>query len=56
VRRDAVDRSGTRLVTALDAVSARLDTDTLRSLNARADASDSVRSTATRWLDDEQVP
>ena len=56
VRRDAVDRSGTRLVTALDAVSARLDTDALRSLNARADASHSIRSTATRWLDDEQVP
>jgi osmoprotectant transport system substrate-binding protein len=56
VRRDAVDRSGTRLVAALDAVSGRLDTDTLRGLNARVDATGSIRSTATRWLDDEQLP
>ena len=56
VRRDAVDRSGTRLVAALDAVSGRLDTDTLRGLNAGVDATGSIRSTATRWLDDEQLP
>ena len=56
VRRDVGRSVGERLVTALDAVSERLDTDTLRSLNARADATGSIRSTATRWLDDEQVP
>jgi glycine betaine/choline ABC-type transport system substrate-binding protein len=43
-------------VAALDAVSGRLDTDTLRGLNARVDATGSIRSTATRWLDDEQLP
>jgi len=55
VRRDAVDRSGPGLVDALDAVSARLDTATLRDLNARAQRTRSVRSTATGWLD-EQLP
>jgi len=30
--------------------------DTLRGLNARVDATGSIRSTATRWLDDEQLP
>jgi len=56
VRRDVVDRTGTRLVAALDAVSARLDTDTLRGLNARAEDAGSIRSTATRWLEGEQLP
>ena len=36
VRRAVVDRFGPRLVDTLDAVSARLDTETLRDLNARA--------------------
>jgi osmoprotectant transport system substrate-binding protein len=55
VRRAAVDRFGPRLVDTLDAVSARLDTETLRQLNARA-SRDSVRAIATQWLDDEQLP
>ena len=55
VRRAAVDRFGPRLVDTLDAVSARLDTETLRELNARATRG-SVRATATQWLDAEQLP
>ena len=55
VRRAAVDRFGSRLVDTLDAVSARLDTATLRELNALA-AEGSVRVTATEWLDAEQLP
>jgi osmoprotectant transport system substrate-binding protein len=55
VRRAAADRFGSRLVDTLDAVSARLDTETLRVLNARA-ATSSVRATATQWLDAEQLP
>src|SRR4051812_28625380 len=55
VRRAAADRFGSRLVDTLDAVSARLDTETLRVLNARA-AKSSVRATATQWLDAEQLP
>ena len=49
------DRFGSRLVDTLDAVSARLDTETLRALNARA-ARSSVRATASQWLDAEQLP
>jgi osmoprotectant transport system substrate-binding protein len=56
VRRAAMDRYGTRLVATLDAVSARLNTDTLRNLNARVQETGSVRSTATRWLEAEQLP
>jgi osmoprotectant transport system substrate-binding protein len=56
VRREAADRFGTRLVETLNSVSARLDTETLRELNARVQDSGSVRSTATRWLDSEQLP
>ncbi len=56
VRRAMVDRYGSRLVAPLDAVSARLDTETLRDLNARAQSSGSVRGTAHRWLDAEQLP
>jgi osmoprotectant transport system substrate-binding protein len=55
VRRAAVDRFGPRLVDTLDAVSAHLDTETLRALNARAGRA-SVRATATQWLDAEQLP
>src|SRR4051794_5422249 len=55
VRRAAADRVGSRLVDTLDAVSARLDTETLRVLNARA-ARSSVRATAMQWLDEEQLP
>ena len=51
VRRDVIDRYGGRLVAALDAVSARMDTAALRDLNARAQATGSVRATARRWLD-----
>ena len=56
VRRTAADRFGARLVATLDAVSARLDTETLRELNARVQDSGSVRSTAAGWLDAEQLP
>jgi osmoprotectant transport system substrate-binding protein len=56
VRRATVDRYGPRLVATLDAVSARMDTETLRDLNARVQATGSVRSTATQWLDDQQLP
>jgi osmoprotectant transport system substrate-binding protein len=55
VRRAAADRFGSRLVDTLDAVSERLDTETLRALNARA-ARSSVRATASQWLDAEQLP
>jgi osmoprotectant transport system substrate-binding protein len=55
VRRAVVDRFGTRLVAALDAVSERLDTETLRDLNARAQEAASPRSVATRWLDAEHL-
>ena len=56
MRRAAADRFGTRLVETLNSVSARLDTETFRELNARVQDSGSVRSTATRWLDSEQLP
>ncbi len=55
VRRAAADRFGARLVATLDSVSARLDTETLRELNAQVQDSGSVRSTATHWLDAEQL-
>ena len=56
VRRAAVERFGARLIGTLDAVSARLDTETLRELNARVEESGSVRAIATHWLNDERLP
>jgi glycine betaine/choline ABC-type transport system substrate-binding protein len=56
-----VDRAP-NLVRALDAVSARLDTATLRTLNAQVrgrgqgDGRGSFRAIAQRWLDAEQLP
>jgi osmoprotectant transport system substrate-binding protein len=61
VRRAVVDRSPS-LVRALDAVSARLDTATLRALNARVrgrgqgDGRGSFRAIAQSWLDAGQLP
>jgi osmoprotectant transport system substrate-binding protein len=54
VRRATVDRFGPRLVATLDAVSAQLDTETLRTLNAAA-ARISIRVAAARWLDAVQI-
>jgi osmoprotectant transport system substrate-binding protein len=55
VRRAAADRFGSRLVDTLNAVSARLDTHTLRALNAQA-ARTSARATANDWLGSERLP
>jgi osmoprotectant transport system substrate-binding protein len=51
VRRTSVDRYGPRLLAVLDAVSARLTTDTLRSLDARVELSGlNPRRVADSWL------
>ena len=51
VRRDAVARYGTRLLTLLNAVSARLTTDSLRSLDAQVElAGHEPRLVAGDWL------
>jgi osmoprotectant transport system substrate-binding protein len=51
VRRATMDRYGPRLLAALDAVSARLTTDTLRSLDARVELTGlNPRSVANDWL------
>ena len=51
VRRDVVARYGTRLLTLLDAVSARLTTDSLRSLDAQVElAGHEPRLVAEDWL------
>jgi osmoprotectant transport system substrate-binding protein len=51
VRRDAIARYGPRLLTVLNKVSARLDTGTLRSLDARVElAGQNPRLVAKSWL------
>ena len=51
VRRATIDRYGPRLLAVLDAVSARLTTDTLRSLDARVELSElKPRRVADSWL------
>jgi osmoprotectant transport system substrate-binding protein len=50
VRREAVDRWGDTLTATVDAVSARLTTDTLVSLNAGTAAGLSPRDVAAEWL------
>jgi osmoprotectant transport system substrate-binding protein len=50
VRREAVDRWGDTLTATVDAVSARLTTDTLVSLNAGTAAGRSPRDVAAEWL------
>jgi osmoprotectant transport system substrate-binding protein len=51
VRSDAVRRFGTRFTSVVDAVSAGLDTQTLRGLNAAVDGGASIQETARNWLD-----
>lgn len=53
VRREAVDRWGDSLTGTVDAVSARLTTDALVSLNAGVAAGRSPRDVAAEWLDAE---
>jgi glycine betaine/choline ABC-type transport system substrate-binding protein len=51
VRRDVVARYGPRLLTVLDAVSARLTTGSLRALNAQVElGGDDPRLVAGSWL------
>jgi osmoprotectant transport system substrate-binding protein len=51
IRRTTMDRYGPRLLTVLDAVSARLTTDTLRSLDARVELTRlNPRKVADSWL------
>jgi osmoprotectant transport system substrate-binding protein len=51
VRRTTIDRYGPRLLTALDAVSSRLTTRMLRSLNARVELDGlPARKVADEWL------
>src|SRR5262249_60285741 len=51
VRRTTMDRYGPRLLTALDAVSSRLTTRMLRSLNARVELDGlPARKVADEWL------
>ena len=51
VRRNAVARYGPRLLAVLDRVSARLDTSTLRALDARVElAGRAPRLVARSWL------
>ena len=51
VRRTTIERYGPRLLAVLDAVSARLTTDTLRSLDARVELTGlDPRKVADSWL------
>jgi osmoprotectant transport system substrate-binding protein len=52
LRNDVLRRFGPEIGSALDAVSAALDTQTLRGLNAAVDAGEPVDAVARRWLDD----
>ena len=57
VRRDAVDRFGTRLVdTARRGVGPAGHRRRCATSTRRSSAAGSIRSTATRWLDAEQLP
>jgi osmoprotectant transport system substrate-binding protein len=51
VRRELLDRLGTRLTGPVDAVSAALTTEELRELNAEVQSGAPVRVVARRWLD-----
>lgn len=50
VRRAVLDRHGTGVAAALDAVDAQLDTATLVALNRRVDAGEPVTAVAASWL------
>jgi osmoprotectant transport system substrate-binding protein len=56
VREEAVDRWGQELVTAVDAVSAGLTTEALRSLNAQMDGGRRAEEVAAEWLAGQEIP
>ena len=55
VRKEVVERWGSKLVGVIDSVSAQLTTDELRQLNAHA-ASGDVADVAAAWLKEHGLP